>query len=103
LSVTPYGRPSGILIELETHGCTVLPVAVPAVRRLGMVEPAAVPPSSPTLYGVVFVQAIATVVCWLSAVASTPFVPKFNGVAEIAQLACSASVTLNVAVAVPFA
>src|ERR1700761_5268604 len=36
------------------------------------------------------------------AVPSTPFVPKFNGFAEIEQLACNVSVTVKVAVAVPF-
>jgi hypothetical protein len=35
------------------------------------------------------------------AVDSTPFVPKASGLAAIAQFACSVSVTLKVAVAVP--
>lgn len=36
------------------------------------------------------------------AVASTPLVPNASGFAEIAQFACSVSVTLKAAVAVPF-
>ena len=80
----------------------VFPVAVPASKRAVTVELATLPPSSPTLYGVVFVQVTARVVCWLIAVASTPFVPKLNGVAEIVQFACNVSVTLNVVVLVPF-
>jgi hypothetical protein len=36
------------------------------------------------------------------AVPRTPFVPKANGFAEIEQLACNVSVTVKVAVAVPF-
>jgi hypothetical protein len=54
------------------------------------------------LYGVVFVQRTESADDAVSAVDSTPAVPKLSAVALTTQFGLMVSVTLNVALAVPF-
>ncbi|MNC69410.1 hypothetical protein D3C75_1200920 [compost metagenome] len=72
----------------------------PLMNRCVSVEPVPVPALRPTVYGVVLLQVTERLVLPVTAVFSTPWLPKLRSVAEMTQLAVMVSVTLKLAVAV---